>query len=172
MDSLHAIGFYVSAAISVGGGLAVAFLPGRGSRGVALAIAGAGIAGVYVSLSAGFAALVVVVCYAGCALLVAAPQYRVMETVVASAPGARRAHDLLRQVGAVAAGGLFAVLAYAAWRGNFAHPTHFYLGGFNGASVGRLLFAHDAIATLAVGALILVALVGATAAWRARERGR
>jgi NADH:ubiquinone oxidoreductase subunit 6 (subunit J) len=163
MDSLHAIGFYVSAAISVGGGLAVAFLPGRGSRGVALAIAGAGIAGVYVFLSAGFAALVAVVCYAGCALLVAAPQYRVMETVVAGA---------WRQVGAVAAGGLFAVLAYAAWRGNFAHPTRLYLGGFNGASVGRLLFAHDAMATVAVGALILVALVGATAAWRARERGR
>ena len=163
MDSLHAIGFYVSAAISVGGGLAVAFPSGRGSRGVALAIAGAGIAGVYVFLSAGFAALVAVVCYAGCALLVAAPQYRVMETVVAGA---------WRQVGAVAAGTLFAVLAYAAWRGSFAHPTHFYLGGFNGASVGRLLFAHDAMATVAVGALILVALVGATAAWRARERGR
>ena len=163
MDSLHAIGFYVSAAISVGGGLAVAFLPGRGSRGVALAIAGAGIAGVYVFLSAGFAAVVVVVCYAGAALLVAAPQYRVMETVVSGA---------WRQVGAVAAGALFALLAYAAWRGNFAHPTRFYLGGFNGASVGRLLFAHDAIATVAVGALILVALVGATAAWRARERSR
>jgi NADH:ubiquinone oxidoreductase subunit 6 (subunit J) len=163
MDSLHAIGFYVSAAISVGGGLAVAFLPGRGSRGIALAVAGAGIAGAYVFLSAGFAAVVAVVCYAGCALLVAAPQYRVVETVVAG---------VWRQVGAVAAGALFAVLAYAAWRGNFAHPTHFYLGGFNGASVGRLLFAHDAVATVAVGALILVALVGATAAWRARERSR
>jgi NADH:ubiquinone oxidoreductase subunit 6 (subunit J) len=163
MDSLHAIGFYVSAAISVGGGLAVAFLPGRGSRGISLAIAGAGIAGVYLFLYAGFAALVAVVCYAGCALLVAAPQYRVMETVVAGT---------WRQAGAVAAGGLFAVLAYAAWRGQFAHPTSFYLGGFNGASVGRLLFAHDAMTTVAVGALILVALVGATAAWRIRERGR
>ena len=38
MDSLHTIGFYVSAAISIGGGLLVAFLPGRGSRGVALAV--------------------------------------------------------------------------------------------------------------------------------------
>ena len=57
MDSLHAIGFYVSAAISVGGGLALAFLPGRGSRGVALAAAGLGIAGLYLSLSAGFAGL-------------------------------------------------------------------------------------------------------------------
>jgi NADH:ubiquinone oxidoreductase subunit 6 (subunit J) len=163
MDSLHAIGFYVSAAISVGGGLAVAFLPGRGSRGVALGATGLGIAGIYVSLSAGFAGLVAFVCYAGCALLVAAPQYRVMETVVATA---------WRQAGAVAAAGLFVILAYAAWRGNFAHPHFFYLGGVNSASVGRLLFAHDALATEAVGALILVALIGATAAWRVKERGR
>jgi NADH:ubiquinone oxidoreductase subunit 6 (subunit J) len=172
MDSLHAIGFYVSAAISVGGGLAVAFLPGRGSRGIALAVVGAGIAGIYLSLSAGFAAVVVLVCYAGCALLVAAPQYRVVETVVGGAPGALRAHNLWRQAGAVAAGGLFAVLGYAAWRGNFAHQTFLYLGGLNSVSVGRLLFAHDAMSTVAVGALILVALVGATTAWRVRERGR
>jgi NADH:ubiquinone oxidoreductase subunit 6 (subunit J) len=163
MDSLHAIGFYVSAAISVGGGLAVAFLPGRGSRGVALAAVGVGIAGLYLSLNAGFSALVALVCYAGCALLMATSQYRVMETVVAGA---------WRQAGAVAAGGLFAVLAYAAWRGRFAHPTFFYLGAVNSASVGRLLFAHDALAAEAVGVLILVALVGATAVWRVRDRGR
>ena len=163
MDSLHAIGFYVSAAISVGGGLAVAFLPGRGARGAALAAAGAGIAGLYLSLSAGFAGLVVLVCYVACALLVAAPQYRVMETVVAAA---------WRQAGAVAAAGLFVVLAYAAWRGRFAHPSPFPLGALNSASIGRLLFAHDALATEAVGALMLVALVGATAVWRGRERGR
>jgi len=163
MDSLHAIGFYVSAAISVGGGLAVAFLPGRGSRGVALGAVGVGIAGLYLSLNAGFTALVALVCYAGCALLIAAPQYRAVETVVAGA---------WRQAGAVAAGGLFVVLAYAAWRGKFAHPYFFYLGGVNSASVGRLLFAHDALAAEAVGVLILVALVGATAVWRVRDRGR
>ena len=172
MDSLHAIGFYVSAAISVGGGLLVAFLPGRGSRGAALAVAGVGIVGLYLSLSAGFAGAVALVCYAGCALLVAAPQYRVMDTVVGGEPGARRAHHLFRQVGAVAAGGLFFILAYAAWRGNFFHPTLSYLGAINSASVGRLLFAHDALATEAVGALILVALAGATAVWRVRDRGR
>ncbi|MFI5038329.1 MAG: hypothetical protein ACHQCG_00180 [Solirubrobacterales bacterium] len=163
MDSLHAIGFYVSAAISVGGGLAVAFLPGRGRRGAALAAAGLGTAGLYVSLSAGFAGLVALVCFAGCALLVAAPQYRVMETVVSG---------MWRQVGAVAAAGLFVVLAYAAWRGRFSHPSLFPLGALNTASVGRVLFAHDALATEAVGALILVALAGAAAAWRGRERGR
>ncbi len=163
MDSLHAIGFYVSAAISVGGGLLAAFLSGRGSRGVALAVAGVGIASLYLSLSAGFAGIVALVCYAGCALLVAAPQYRVMDTVVGVA---------WRQVAAVAAAGLFVVLAYAAWRGNFFHPTLSYLGAINSASVGRLLFAHDALATEAVGMLVLVALVGATAVWRVRDRGR
>ena len=163
MDSLHAIGFYVSAAVSLGGGLLVAFLPGRGSRGLAVAIAGAGIVGLYASLSAGFAGLVALVCYAGCALLLAAPQYRVIDTVVGG---------LWRQAGALAAGGLFAILAYAAWRGDFAHATPFNFGAIGSAAVGRLLFAHDALATEAVGALVLVALVGATAVWRGRDSGR
>jgi NADH:ubiquinone oxidoreductase subunit 6 (subunit J) len=48
----------------------------------------------------------------------------------------------------------------------------FYGGWFNSAAVGRLLFAHDALATEAVGALIVVALVGATAAWRGRGPSR
>ena len=162
MDSLHAIGFYVSAAVSLCGGLLVAFLPGRRSRGAALAAAGAGIAGLYLSLSAGFTALVALVCFAGCTLLLAAPAYRVMDTPLSG---------MWRQLGAVAAAGLLAVLCYAAWRGDFIHAT-FYGGAINSASVGRLLFARDALATEAVGALILVALVGATAAWRLRDRSR
>jgi NADH:ubiquinone oxidoreductase subunit 6 (subunit J) len=162
MDSLHAIGFYVSAAISVGGGLALAFLPGRGSRGVALAGAGLGIAGAYLSLSAGFAGLVALVCFAGCAFLLAGPHYRVVDT---SESGA------WRQAGAVAAAALFAILAYAAWRGDF-FQTLYVSGDIGSASIGRLLFAHDALATEAVGALVLVALAGATAMWRGRGRGR
>jgi NADH:ubiquinone oxidoreductase subunit 6 (subunit J) len=162
MDSLHAIGFYVSAAISVGGGLLVAFLPGRGARGLALAVSGLGIAGLYASLSADFAGLVVLVCYAGCALLIAGPRYRVVDSPVGFA---------WRQAGAVGAAGLLAVLAYAAFRGDFVEAT--YKGGEIGsAAIGRVLFAHDALATAAVGALVLVALIGATAAWRVRERGR
>ncbi|HEY4889071.1 MAG TPA: NADH-quinone oxidoreductase subunit J [Candidatus Dormibacteraeota bacterium] len=163
MDSLHAIGFYVSAAVSLGGGLLVALLPGRGARGLAMAIAGAGIVGLYFSLSAGFVGLVALVCYAGCALLLAAPHYRVMDTMVAGA---------WRQAGAVAAAGLFVILAYAAWRGDFAHTSPFNFGAIGSAAVGRLLFAHDTLATEAVGALVLVALVGATAVWRGRDRGR
>ena len=162
MDSLHAIGFYVSAAVSLGGGLLVAFLPGRGTRSLALAVSGVGIAGLYASLSAGFSALVALVCFAGCAVLLAAPAYRMMDTPLAG---------MWRQLGAIAAGGLLAVLCYAAWRGDFIHAT-FYGGEFNSASIGRLLFERDALATEAVGALILVALVGATAAWRMRDRGR
>ena len=162
MDSLHAIGFYVSAAISVGGGLLVAFLPGRGSRGLALVALGLGITGLYLSMSAGFAGLVALVCYGGCALLLTAPQPRVSEIAVGAG---------WRQLGALAAAGLFAVLAYAAWRGDFVNALY-YSGGFGSASVGRLLFAHDAMATEAIGALVLVALAGATALWRGRGRGR
>jgi len=162
MDSLHAIGFYVSAAISVGGGLMVAFLPGRGARGLALAASGLGIAGLYAALSADFAGLVALVCYAGCALLIAAPRYRVVDSPVGFA---------WRQAGAVGAAALFAVLAYAAFRGDFVSAT--YRGGEIGtAAIGRVLFVHDALATEAVGALVLVALAGATAAWRLRDRGR
>jgi NADH:ubiquinone oxidoreductase subunit 6 (subunit J) len=162
MDSLHAIGFYVSAAISICGGLLVAFLPERGARGFALGVSGLGIAGLYASLSADFAGLVALVCYAGCAILIAAPRYRGVDSPVGFA---------WRQAGAVAAAGLFVVLAYAAFRGDFVQAT--YRGGEIGtAAIGRILFAHDALATEAVGALMLVALVGATAAWRVRDRGR
>ena len=61
MDSPHAIGFYVSSALSVGGGIAVAFLGTRTRRALALLVAGVGVAGVDASLSAGFAAAVVLV---------------------------------------------------------------------------------------------------------------
>ena len=162
MDSLHAIGFYVSAAISLGGGLLAAFLPGRGLRGGALAIAGVGTAGLYASLSAGFSGAVALVCFVGCAALLGAPHYRAVD----SATGAR-----WRQAGAVSAGALFAMLAFAAWRGDFAQ-ARFYGGELGTAAIGRLLFAHDALATEAVGALVLVALAGASAVWRMTGRVR
>jgi NADH:ubiquinone oxidoreductase subunit 6 (subunit J) len=162
MDSLHAIGFYVSAAVSLAGGLSVAFLPDRPRRGMALGAVAIGVAGIYLSLSAGFAAVVVLVCYGGCALLLAAPAYRVVESVTGG---------IWRQLGAIAAAALLAALAYAAYRGDFHHATYFG-GDFGTAAIGRRLFAHDALATEAVAALVLVALVGATAAWRVRDRTR
>ena len=162
MDSLHAIGFYVSSGVSLAGALGVALLPPRDQRGVALGVAGIGLAGLYLSLSAGFAALVALLCYAGGAWLLAGPRYRSLESVAGS---------VWRQAGALGAAGLLAILAYAALRGDFAHAT-FNGGTFGAAAVGRLIFAHDALAAEAVAALVLAALAGATAAWRVRERER
>jgi NADH:ubiquinone oxidoreductase subunit 6 (subunit J) len=169
MDSLHAMGFYVSAALSVAGGLSVAFLTNRSRRALALAIAGVGVAGMYASLSAAVAGLIALVCFAGCAAALAGPGYRILETT---------ASVRWRQVGAVAAAGLFAALAYAAFHGRFADagwtgyaPLSELVGdGVGATQVGWQLFTHEALATDAVGALILVALVGATAAWRTRDR--
>src|SRR5207247_8554196 len=79
MDSLHAIGFYVSSGVLLLGGLGVALLPGRDLRGIALAVRGAGLAGAYVSLSAGFAAIVAFGCYLRCAAVVAGPGSRLGE---------------------------------------------------------------------------------------------
>lgn len=156
MDSLHAIGFYVSAALCVAGGLSVAFLAGRPHRGLALGVTAIGVAGIYLSLSAGFAAIISLVCYGASAWLLAAPRYRSVEQAVG---------DHWRQVGAAAAAALMALLAYAAFRGDFRHATYFG-GAFGTAALGRVLFAHDALATEAIAALVLVALVGGAVAWR------
>ena len=170
MDSLHAIGFYMSAGLSVAGGLAVAFLPSRGRRAVALAVAGVGVAGLYTSLSAGFAGVVALVSFAGCALLLAGPSYRVIEPAVSGR---------WRQIGALAAAALFAVLAWSAFRGSFGSPwtgyaplrsDHLVANGLGTMQVAGQLFTHDALSAEAIGALVLVALVGATAVWRGRER--
>jgi NADH:ubiquinone oxidoreductase subunit 6 (subunit J) len=162
MDSLHAIGFYVSAAVSVAGGLSVAFLAGRPRRGLALAVVAIGVAGIYLSLSAGFAALVALVCYGSCALLLAGSAYRVVEPLAVSR---------WRQAGALGAAALMVLVAYAAYRADFVSATYFG-GWFGSAALGRSLFARDALAMEAVAALILVAVVGGTVAWRARERGK
>jgi hypothetical protein len=162
MDSLHAMGFYVSAALSVTGGLVAAFVPGRGARGIALAVAGAGVGGIYLSLSAGIAGLVAFVCFAGCALLLARPDYRSVAPAV---------NSRWRQLGALGAGGLLIAIAYAAFNGSFVKGTSAD-SSLLSTAVGRLLLAHDALATEAVGALVLVALVGAAVAWRSRDRGR
>jgi NADH-quinone oxidoreductase subunit J len=170
MDSLHAIGFYMSAGLSVAGGLAVAFLPGRGRRAVALTVAGVGVSGTYVSLSAGFAGVAALVSFAGCAVLLAGPQYRVIEPAVSGR---------WRQIAALASAALFAALAWSAFRGSFGglwtgyaplRPDQLGGDGFGATQVGRQLFTHDALSADAVGALVLVALVGATAVWRGRER--
>jgi len=123
MDSLHAIGFYVSSGVLLAGALGVALLPGRGQRGATLGVAGLGLAGVFLFLSAGFAAGIAVLCYAGAAFLVAAPQYRSVENVASAT---------WRQLAAIGAAGLLALLAYSAFRGDFASATF-----YGGASAWR-----------------------------------
>lgn len=162
MDSPHAIVFFASAAIALVAAVAVAILPGRDLRALALVVAGAGAAGVDASLSAGFAAIVVFVSFAGSAALLARPDYRAFDWSTGS---------LWRQVGAIGAALMLAVLGYAAYRGAFAH-VKFNGGDVGTAAVGRLLFARDALATEAVVAIALVALVVMTMLWRTRERER
>jgi NADH:ubiquinone oxidoreductase subunit 6 (subunit J) len=162
MDSPHAIGFYVSAALSIGGGLMVAFLRSRLRRSLALLVVGIGVAGIDASLSAGFAAIVVLLSFAVSAALLGRPDYRAVEWAVAGG---------WRQLGSIAAALLFVALAYAAYRGAFA-SVRFNGGAFGAASVGTLLFTHDALAVEAVGALVLAALVALTVAWRVRDRSR
>src|SRR5438477_13014161 len=105
MDSLHAIGFYVSSGISLAGALGVALLPRRDQRGAAVGVVGLGLAGLYVSLSAGFAALLALLCYLGAAWLIASPQYRSIGGLGGAA---------WRQIAAARAGGLLAVPAFSA----------------------------------------------------------
>ena len=162
MDSLHATGFYVSSGVLLIGALGVVLLPGRGRRGAGLALAGLGLAGAYYSLSAGFAGAVAFVCYAGCALIVAGPRYRTMEAVAGTA---------WRQAAAVGASLLLAALVFSAWRGTYVSAP-FKGGDFNAVALSRLLLTHDVVPTEAVALLGLVALAGAAAAWRIRERAR
>ena len=162
MDSPHTIGFFVSSAIAVGGATFVALLPGREPRSLALLVSGIGVAGVDASLSAGFAALIVLVSFAGCAALLTRPDFRSFNWIAGSA---------WRQLGGVGAALMFGVLAYAAYRGTFAHVQ--FNGGLLGtAAVGRLLLARDTFATEAVAALVLVALVVLALMWRSRDRER
>ena len=145
MDSLHTIGFYVSTAIALGGAVFVALLPGRETRSLALLVAGIGVAGVDASLSAGFAAAVVLVSFAGCAVLLGAS--RPSRSFTGSR--ARAWRQLVRSVRRSCS----PALAYAAYRGDFAH-VKFNGGDLGTAAVGRLLLARDALATEAIGVLV------------------
>ena len=84
MDSLHAFGFYASSAVALVGAVLVAILPGRGTRALALLVAGVGAAGIDLSLSAGFTAGVVLLTFAGSAALIARHDYRSFDFVTSS----------------------------------------------------------------------------------------
>ena len=153
MDVLLTIAFCVCSVVALAGALGSALLPPASPRraGALLAVA-VGTAGVLASLSAGFAALVALVCLAAAAILVDVRQ--------PGRPGGESPEPRWPfQLGALAAGALFVVLAYAALRGDFVRGA--YPGGWFGAAfLGRLLAARDALALEAVGLAVLVGLTG------------
>src|SRR5439155_677714 len=83
------------------------------------------------------AAAVALICYLACAFMVAGPQYRSVETAVS---------PLWRQLGALGAAALLAVLAYSAFRGDFVHASY-SVGPFAARAVASLMLAHDVLAT-------------------------
>jgi len=158
LDVLTSVVFYALAAIALIGALGVALLPAGSLRALAFLLAAGGAAGLYAVLAAGFAAAVALVVLVAAGLLLAP-----LPAAGAVTVPARRAH----QVGALACAALFAVLAYAAYRGGLFHGTYAAgdFGLFNAAAMGRLLFGRDALATEAAGALLLLALVTGGARW-------
>lgn len=153
MDIILTLAFYFCAGLAVAGALAAAIASG-GRRSLGLLILALGTAGLLASLSAGFAALVALVCLGGSALLVGGLGEDGSGVPVVLG---RRALALSAQLGGLAAAFLFALLAYVAWQGDFAHGA--YPGGsFGAAALGRRLFAHDALAADAAGALLMVGL--------------
>jgi hypothetical protein len=157
LDVLTSVLFFALAAVSLIGALGVALLPAGGPRALAFLLVAVGAAGMYALLAAGFAALVALVVLVASGLLLA-PLPRT---------GAEPAPTLAHQVAAIACAALFAVLAYAAYRGGLFAGTYAAgdFGLFNAAAMGRLLLGRDALATDAAGALLLLALVTGGARW-------
>lgn len=155
MDALTSVLLYACAAVAVAGSLGAAIAP-PGFRSLSLILMTAGTAAVLALLSAGFAAVVFGVVGVASAL------------VIGSSGGASPA-AAVPSWGGVVASALFLVLAYAAFRGALGHGG--YPGGlFNSATVSRLLIDRDAMAGVAVGGLLLVAVAGAAASWRTGRR--
>lgn len=129
-------------------------------RELGVAVTALGAAAVLALLSAGFAAAVELVCGLGAAA--------VMLAAGGSLPVAPEPGRILQQAGALGSALLLALLLYAAWRGSFfsgSYPG----GGFNAATIGRLLFDRDALLGVAALALLVVGVAGA-GAWGARRR--
>jgi len=158
LDVLTSVLFYALAALALIGGLGVAVLPTGSPRALSFLLLAAGAAGMYAALDAGFVAALALLVLVACGLLLAPLPAR--ET---SEPRG----GPWQQVGALAAAGLFALLAYAAYRGGLFEGTYASgdFGIFNAAAMGSLLLGRDALATEAAGALLLLALVGGGARW-------
>lgn len=161
MNALTTALFFLFAAVALAGALATALAGSRPLRGLGLLLVGVGAGGLCFAASAGYAGGVLLIAFAGLGALFAYPNPRSLR----GEGLARPAH----QLGALGAAGLLVMLAYAAFRGAFAHgegPP----GSFNAGDVGRLLFSHEALATEAVAALLLASVSGAAVAWWGRER--
>ena len=158
MDVLTSVLFYALAALALIGALGVAVLPTGPPRALSFLLVAAGAAGMYAVLAAGFVAVLALVVLVACGLLLAT-----LPAPVVAEPRAGTGH----QLAALATAGLFALLAYAAYRGGLFKGT--YLAGdfgfFNAAAMGQLLMGRDALATEALGALLLLGLVAGGAGW-------
>jgi hypothetical protein len=160
LDALTSILLYACAAIAVAGSLGVAIAP-PALRTLSLIVMTAGTAALLVVLSAAFAAAAFLVVGLAAALLVGGAALR--------PTGLEDRRGLALQLGGVTAALLFALLAYTALKGSFGHGA--YAGGLiNSAAVARLLVDRDAMAGVAVGGILLVAVAGAAASWRTANR--
>lgn len=161
MDTFPTILFSACAVIAIAGALASALAPAAW-RGPALLALAVGTAGALAALSAGFAALVALVALGGSALLLTGRPATVggpTGEAPSAARGRRRGRAGAAQAGALGAALLFATVTYAVWRIGFS--TSAYPGGaFGAAAVGRLLFGHDALAAVAVAAMLMIGLGG------------
>ncbi len=161
-DTLPTIIFYACAALATAGGLAAALAP-AGWRWTALPAVAVGAAGAVAALSAGFAAILVLVALGGAALALG-PSAGELES--RSEPVGR---GWMVQLGAVGAALILLALAYAAGRGDFPAPPG--PDGFFGlAAAGRVLFGREALATVAVAAMLMLGLAGGS--WLLRRRVR
>lgn len=158
MDVLTSVLFYALAALALIGGLGVAVLPTGSARALSFLLLAAGAAGMYAALAAGFVAVLALVVLVGCGLLLAP-----WPAPAAAEPRAGLGH----QLAALAAAGLFALLAYAAYRGGLFKGTYTAgdFGFFNAAAMGQLLLGRDALATDAVGALLMLGLIAGGVGW-------
>jgi hypothetical protein len=174
LDVVVTIVFYGCAIAAAVGAIAAALAPAPSWRLFGLLGVAVGAAGLLLTFEAGFAALLALVCLGASSVLVGAggPGPARAEPVAGSPRVGRRrlglpGGDVPAQFGAAGAALLLAVLLVIALGGSFASGGGGQ-GPFAAVAVGRALFGRDALATEAVGASLLVALMVGALAWSRR----
>jgi NADH:ubiquinone oxidoreductase subunit 6 (subunit J) len=160
LDLVLTIVFYTFAILAVVGALVAALAPTASLRLMGLIGVAVGTAGVMISLSAWLVALISLVCLGASAFLVAGGR----EVRAASpTPSAWfREAGFGTQAGVVAAALLLVLLALVAAGGSFSRGGS-GTAGIGVASLGRILFARDALAVEAAGAAAMIAMAMAAA---------